>query len=390
MAAFFPRTLASAQANERARLFRAVAEGRVGSRKEISDLFALRSSTVSELVGDLLEAGLLAETQARSGGRGRPAHLLVANPNRLAVIVFRVASQSVRAAAVNLAGQAIATESADVPVACDNDGMAVTFRDLGARIMSRIPGHAGLAGMSFSLSGVVDTASQRWLFSSRWPRLQSLDVGQAVQGLNLPVVVSRNLDVELGARLARSDDRAGGTLLLHWGYGIGASFALDGIPVNGGEGRFGEIGHCRVSAAGAAPCRCGRSGCLETLASLWALQPALSDRWPLLEIDEAALARQVRTIDLLSLPAMDRAVDQVVVALANLCRILFPRRIILSGPFVANPRLWAEFHRRFQAEGVLTGVEAPDLLADQRSGDLELEGAASSLLTAATARLLTR
>lgn len=390
MTAFLPRAAASAQAGERARLLRAVAEGRAASRKEMSDLFGIRSSTVSELVGDLVAAGLLAETPVRSGGRGRPAQLLVANPNRLAAVVFRIASQSVQAAIVNLAGQAVAAERADVPVGCDNQQMAETFQELAGRLQGLVPRHADLAGLSFSLSGVVDAASQRWLFSSRWPRLRSLDIGEAVRATNLPVAVARNLDVELRARLARSEDRAGGTLLLHWGYGIGASFAIDGIPINGGEGRFGEIGHCRVSAAAAAPCRCGRTGCLETLASLWALQPVLAERWPMLDIDETALARQVGAIDLLSLPAMDRAVDQVVVALANLCRILFPRRVVISGPFVANPQVWAEFHRRFQAEGLLTAVASPDLQADQRSSELELEGAAAPLLSAAMARLLSR
>jgi len=46
--------------------------------------------------------------------------------------------------------------------------------------------------------------------------------------------------------------------------GVGCGIVLDGKVFNGEEGRSGEIGHITVDPDGE-PCRCGKTGCLETL-----------------------------------------------------------------------------------------------------------------------------
>ena len=45
----------------------------------------------------------------------------------------------------------------------------------------------------------------------------------------------------------------------------------DGRVLSGHLGAAGEIGHTKVEAAAGLPCRCGATGCLETLAGGWAL-----------------------------------------------------------------------------------------------------------------------
>jgi predicted NBD/HSP70 family sugar kinase len=47
--------------------------------------------------------------------------------------------------------------------------------------------------------------------------------------------------------------------------------------VSGHLGGAGEIGHTKVEAAGERRCRCGDTGCLETLAGGWALVARLND-----------------------------------------------------------------------------------------------------------------
>lgn len=375
--------------SQKLQVLRAVLEGRASSRREIAQLLRLRSSTVSEVAGTLLETGLLSETVAHSGGRGRPANRLVENPNRVVAVVYQVASRSIRVTVVNLVGRVLAHESVELSGTCENADVENAFLTLFETARARIPDGALVAGLSFALSGILDASSRRWLFSSRWPRVRQLDVGAVMRPTGLPVLIARNLDVELRARLAHARDVQGGTVLLHWGYGIGASYAVDGIPVHDGEGRFGEVGHWRLFHAGGATCRCGRTGCLETVAALWALHEPLQARFPSISLDEGTFARQAPDLDLLTLPEIETALDGVVVALANLCRVLFPRRVIVSGPFTANPDIWAAFVARFHEEGVLPAVGLPVLVADQRSTALELEGAASPLLADAVGALLT-
>jgi glucokinase len=63
------------------------------------------------------------------------------------------------------------------------------------------------------------------------------------------------------------------------GTGIGGGLILDGRLYHGASGGAGEIGHMQLDIEGR-PCTCGRRGCLEALASGWAL-----------DLDAGALAR---------------------------------------------------------------------------------------------------
>ncbi|MZG17390.1 ROK family protein, partial [Streptomyces sp. SID5914] len=49
--------------------------------------------------------------------------------------------------------------------------------------------------------------------------------------------------------------------------GVGGGLVVGGQLVTGSSGLAGELGHVTVEPAGR-PCRCGKRGCLETVASV--------------------------------------------------------------------------------------------------------------------------
>jgi predicted NBD/HSP70 family sugar kinase len=59
--------------------------------------------------------------------------------------------------------------------------------------------------------------------------------------------------------------------------GLGLGIIADGQVVSGHRGGAGEIGHTKVEAAAGRQCRCGDTGCLETIAGGWALVAQLHD-----------------------------------------------------------------------------------------------------------------
>ena len=373
----------SVRGSEKLAVLHAVSQGLAASRGDLSRRLGTRPTTISELVAELLESRILAEGVGPKGGRGRPPSVLVANPNRFVVPVLHISSQSLAGSLINLSGRVVAGHAMEVPADSDNAAMAAALRSLAEGLLARNTSGGEVVGMAFSLSGLLDVPDSRWLFSSRWPRIRNLDVARALRDLSVPPFMGRNLDLELRARTMHDPGASGSTLLLHWGYGIGSAFASGAAVVNGSQGRFGEIGHWRVAGASDRPCRCGRKACLETLASLWALAPALARRWDDISTDEATFAGQASRLDLMAVPEMARAVQEMAIALGGLCRVLFPQRIVVTGPFVANAELWAAFVRAFQHEGILDGTAFPELVADQRSKEMELQGAAAPLFQAA-------
>jgi len=361
--------------NDKVRCFANILNGHATSRRDLVELLSIRSTSVSSHVSELLELGLLAETTGPRNGRGRPSLILVANTNSMVTLVFHVISQSLHVVAINMAEQILCHEYVPASKDCDNNGLIEKFRLLLQKIQSQIPRTSRIAGIAFSLSGLVDTLSGEWVFTSRWPQMHHLVIGDVFPEMSCPVSVSRNMDSELRARLFNEPDSA---LLLHWGYGIGASFGMPFGQIVNGKNGFGEVGHWRINGENEL-CHCGRHGCLETVAALWALGPVLLGEHFNTGDDEEKLAGYMQMIDLKSAPEMETALDHVAVSLGNLCRVFFPQKVIVSGPVMTNPALWAAFCKKFRTENTFVGLPPTELVIGYDSRRYELLGAASPI-----------
>jgi transcriptional regulator of PTS gene len=372
-----------------ARVYGLVARGLAHSRVEITRQLELRSTTTSRVVADLTARRLILEVAGETAGRGRPAAVLIANPRRIGASVIYVSSQSLSGALVDLNGHLLEERTIPLAPEADNDALAAAMADLAGFLVAAMPRGMGHAGTAVSLSGLIDIRERRWLMASRWPRMRRLDIQAILEPIAGPVEICRNLDAELRARAAREPKLfAGGALLVHWGWGIGLAYAVDGQSFSPAGGSFGEIGHWRFSVLEGRRCGCGNTACLETGAALWSLLPLLRQRWPNLGEDEAWLSEQLSGCDLLSVPEIDQAARVLARALANACRLFFPNRIIISGPFVANAQLWAHFDALFRAEGTLDGLVMPQLASERANPHFEIHGAAAPLLSRAAEALL--
>ena len=105
--------------------------------------------------------------------------------------------------------------------------------------------------------------------------IDSFDIGAALGSrLGVPVTVDNDVRAAvLGARHLMAEP-AGALAFIGLGTGIAAGLAYDDRVLRGASGIAGEIGHIPVPGA-LGVCRCGQRGCLETVASGW----ALAERW---------------------------------------------------------------------------------------------------------------
>lgn len=372
-----------------ARVYGLVARGLAHSRVEVTRQLGLRSTTTSRVVADLVSRRLILEVAGETAGRGRPAAVLIANPRRIGASVIYVSSQSLSGALLDLNGQILEEQRIPLAPEAGNAELAATMAGLAESLVAAMPRGMSHAGTAVSLSGLIDIRERQWLMASRWPEMRGLDIAAILEPIAGPVEICRNLDAELRARAAREPQHyAGGALLVHWGWGIGLAYAVDGQSFSPAGGSFGEIGHWRFSVLEGRRCGCGNSACLETGAALWSLLPLLRRRWPQLGEDEARLSEQLSGCDLMSMPEIDQAARVLARALANACRLFFPNRIIISGPFVANAQLWAHFDALFRAEGTLEGLVMPQLASERANPLFEIRGAAAPLLSRAVEGLL--
>jgi transcriptional regulator of PTS gene len=371
------------------RAFAAILTGRATSRSALATLLQVRSTTVSAWVAAMVRERLVTELPSQPGARGRPLQHLVADPNRLAAAVLMVHSQSVHMVVVNLLGQVLWHDSAVVASDCDNVAMRTTLRALVKAAVGRLPAGTALAGVSYALSGLVNVAQGRWVFAARWPRMRNLDLGSGAAPAGTTVHFVRNTDAQLRARCLRRGPagQGGRTLLLHWGYGIGASFrAGPGRGIDDTAG-FGEVGHWLLPQQ-TRLCRCGHTGCLETVAGLWSIGPDLMGKRFEHGMDEIQAAEILRGMALTEHPVFQRALEEMVRAVGNLSRVFFPTDLVVSGPFIENPGAWAAFAAGLASQGMLVDLPLPRLDAQPAGHQLEQEGASMPVLLQGVARLL--
>jgi predicted NBD/HSP70 family sugar kinase len=126
--------------------------------------------------------------------------------------------------------------------------------------------------------------------------------------------------------------------------GVGAGFVVDGELYYGGSAGAGEIGHTTILSDVGEPCRCGNTGCLETLVSepaIVRLAEELTKRGPhsilatelqcakgqaIEQVLAAARAGDTATRDML-----DERARYMGIALANLVNTFNPELILLGG-----------------------------------------------------------
>jgi predicted NBD/HSP70 family sugar kinase len=148
--------------------------------------------------------------------------------------------------------------------------------------------------------------------------------------LGLPVYVDNDANLGALAELHWGAGRGSSMLVyLKVATGIGAGLVVGGRIFHGAGGTAGEIGHTMMDEDGPI-CRCGSRGCLEMVASAPALvemlRPSLGDHVTAEDVLEHAAAGDARCRR-----AIGDAGRHIGHALANLCNLFNPERIVVGG-----------------------------------------------------------
>ncbi|KYD12389.1 ROK family glucokinase [Saccharococcus caldoxylosilyticus] len=159
--------------------------------------------------------------------------------------------------------------------------------------------------------------------------------------MSLPVAVDNDANIAaLGEMWKGAGSGARDLICVTLGTGVGGGVIANGQIVHGVNGAGGEIGHMTMIPSGGAPCNCGKSGCLETIASATGIvriakeKLATSDRQTLLRPD-AVTAKAVfdaaKAEDALALEIVEEVTFYLGLALANAANVSNPEKIVIGG-----------------------------------------------------------
>jgi predicted NBD/HSP70 family sugar kinase len=238
------------------------------SRADLARLMGMRPGAVSLLVNELLESRLVFEgAKGDSQGGRRPTHLYIETRRRCAVAVDISASHT-SLLVTDLLGHPL-MEVEEFPTRRRPQALV---KELAARIRALLKDHPGFGeciGIGMVVSGMVDLAGSRLMFS---PTLGWRDVdlvGPLKAATRLPVVVENSVKACILAQVwAVTGDAPvdGPVVFVNVSDGVGVGIAVDGKLVRGANNIAGEFGHIPLSMYGPL-CACGQRGCWEAYVS---------------------------------------------------------------------------------------------------------------------------
>jgi predicted NBD/HSP70 family sugar kinase len=319
-------------------VLRHVASAGSRSRAQIAAGTGLTRGTVSSLVMELIELGLLRETGRTTspGGVGRPGLAL-----ELADVVVGVGLE------VNVDYVAVSVEDLTGAVRYERRAYRDNRGSAPGPVLDRLARTARAAvdaaareglrsiGVSVAVPGLVEEASGTVVFA---PNLgwENLRVGAELGSrLELPVHVENESNLAaLAEHWAGAATGIDDFVCVFGEVGVGGGVVLGGRLFRGSHGYGGEFGHVCVDPAGH-PCACGSRGCVETLVGQESIARAAGIP-PVPGRARSLTAELVRRAEAGSpevLRALSDAGQWLGIALASTFNVLDLRAVVLGGCF---------------------------------------------------------
>jgi predicted NBD/HSP70 family sugar kinase len=282
---------ADARRQNRSLLLRALFRAGPMSRAVLARASGLTPTTVSTVIGELVDAGMIEEAgRTSTGSVGKPATLVsVVADARHVVCLDLSRDDEIRGAVVNLACKPVIRRSVRRRAINGAPLSGQALAELAADVASDLADRAErpLLGIGVSSPGVVDTDGV--VAKSAHLGFDHLPLGPFIaERLRLPVRVANDAHAAALGELALAPTASGNLLLVRITEGIGAGIVLNHQLHTGAAHAAGEIGHVVVNPRGDL-CACGNRGCLETLVSVPLAAMRAAGR-----VDRPALARAGR------------------------------------------------------------------------------------------------
>jgi N-acetylglucosamine repressor len=318
------------------------------SRAEVARVTNLTRTTVSDVVNGLLAEGLVEEVgRGESLGGKSPILLSIVADSRY-LIGLNLAQDKFIGAIVNLRGEI--KEMVEAPVHDDNgeNALKLVYQIIDQLMKKKIKPIVGIGvgtpGLVNTREGVVVNA-----VNLEW---QDLPLSQLLEKkYKLPVLVLNDSQAAaIGEYVYGSDHEPDENLVVvNVIHGIGAGILINGRLLQGDGGGAGEIGHVVVQENGEL-CRCGKRGCLETVASARAVVKQMKMN---------SLADAVLSFDAgnaTTTAVIENAGRYLGVSLANLIATLNIQKIVLTGDMTRFGEKWLNAVSASMRTGALTRI----------------------------------
>jgi predicted NBD/HSP70 family sugar kinase len=363
------------------------------SRADIARQAGLSRSTVSEIVGELLPTGLVAEIGAGASRGGRRPIVLEFQDDAYVVLGVEMGANHVCVALTDLRGRILNWVCRPHPVCDEPQGARGLITELCVQSLDPVvTGGIPLAGIGVAAPSPVHPSAPHQLDRVVMPAWGGdLGLESLARSFGVPLMVDN--DANLGALAERwwgAGREVDNFVYIKLSTGIGAGYVFDGQIYRGANGVAGEIGHVAIDPRGKT-CVCGLRGCLATMVGAEALLQRAAElaadqpehpargRFTMADLLQAALAG-----DPLVLAVVREAAESLGIAVAGLLNVVNPSLVVIGGDMARlGPLLVDPLCETIQQRTLISSMAAVEIRTSELGPQSVAVGAATMILEAA-------
>ncbi len=316
------------------------------SRAQISEYTETSLTKIAYIADQLDQKELVEKIKGISSG-GRSPKLLQVRDNLCFALGIEIGTQHLRTVIINANGKILGNAKIYEPLQEKRTISIQALQELAHQALQAANLSWGdITGVGIGITGFVDENSGVCLFLanvSEWqnlPVVQKLQEVAGVQDVFLTDSVRGMALVESRYGLCREFSNF---IVIDVGVGLGAGIVIDKKVLTGSRGVVGEFGHMYIGGTNEI-CVCGNYGCLESIASGWAIvrraKEAIERGVVTSMHDYIAPERSIQISDIIhvakngdkfALNLLEETANYLSLGLSMLINLLNPQMIVVTG-----------------------------------------------------------
>ena len=238
------------------------------SKLEIAVRLGLSRPTVSQIVRELMDQGLVAQKGSFESTGGRKAEALAFVPRERVAVGVELLKESYEIVAIDLYGEIIRSEMHPLTFS-DSPEYVRAVCEAVNRFIGRLPVEpARVLGVNIVLQGLISSDGELVTYG-KILNCTGMSIRQFKPYLNYPCVMVHDGEAAATVELWFSPDIVN-AIFVHIRYNMSGALIIGGKFLKGNELKSGVFEHMTIVPDGR-PCYCGKQGCVDTYCALNAL-----------------------------------------------------------------------------------------------------------------------
>jgi glucokinase-like ROK family protein len=365
------------------------------NRLSLSEQTGLSPATVTNVVAELLDEGIVVESGSEESSGGRPRAVLEVNPAYGHLVGIDLGETHIQSELFDLTMHSLGVAKRPLKTEDNRPEQIADYivHETEALLAELGVQHDRVLGIGIGAPGLVEPVGGVSVLAPNWgwhnvPLLTMLE-----KSIDLPIYLDNGAKAMALAEMWFGAGRGVDDLItLLIGTGVGAAIVAQGKLFHGVTNSAGEWGHTKIVLDGH-ECRCGGRGCLEAYVGAPALIRRLHELDPRNDLPDdqietiAAIVEASQRGDLAAVQVMEETAHYLGAGIANLINLYNPQLIVLGGwvGLQIGERILPQLYQFIEQYALKQPLEATTISLSQLGQDAISMGAAclalDSLLT---------